>query len=109
MTDRDSGSDEPADLSEEGDTPASDGGVPAGIDEDELYEIVHDAVEDAILGVVGTLLLLGIGFVFLTAGVSAALGATSTAAFGIGLTVFVVGFVIFVTTLRGVLPMSEWV
>ncbi|QLH76749.1 hypothetical protein HZS55_05275 [Halosimplex rubrum] len=109
MTDEDSPGDEPTGASNGADRPVSDGGVSAGLDDDELYEVVHDAVEDAILGVVGTLLLLGIGFVSLVSGVTAVVDATSTASFGIGLAVLAAGLVIFVTTLRGVLPVSRWI
>ncbi|ELZ29738.1 hypothetical protein C475_02286 [Halosimplex carlsbadense 2-9-1] len=105
----DSGSDDPADSDGGSDPAVPDGGSVAEIDEERLYEIVHEAVEDAILGVVGTLLLLGIGTVFLVSGVTAVLGASSAASFGVGLTVFLVGLVVFVTTLGGVLPVREWV
>ncbi|WP_135366352.1 hypothetical protein [Halosimplex halophilum] len=109
MTDRDSERGDPADPDAGSGPVVSDGGSAAEIDEERLYEIVHDAVEDAVLGVVGTLLLLGIGFVFLVSGATAVVGATSTAEFGVGLTVLLVGLVVFVTTLRGVLPVRRWV
>jgi len=88
--------------------PVSDGGHP-GIDEDELYAVVHDAVEDAILGVVGTLLLLAVGFVLFLSGVGALFDTESTAALGLGLTPALVGLGLFLGTLRNVLSAGEWV
>lgn len=37
----------------------TDGGYDAGLDEDELYLVVRTAVKDAMLDVIGTLVLLG--------------------------------------------------
>lgn len=87
-------------------TPTLDGG--AGIDEDELYAIVHDAVEDAVLGVVGTLLLLGVASVLVLSGITALSGATNPVATAMGALVLLAGLALAVTTLRDVLPVREW-
>lgn len=51
----------------------------------ELYLLVRRAVEDAILGVIGTLLLVGIGFVLVWFGVTVALsGIDGSAVRGVG-------------------------
>lgn len=57
----------------------SDGRSVADMDEDELHTVVRDAVEDAVLGVIGTLLLVGIGFVLAATG-----GATLFESSGVG-------------------------
>ncbi|WP_436911436.1 hypothetical protein [Halosimplex marinum] len=108
MSDRDSGSGDSADP-DDGSGPAISGGSAAEIDEERLYEIVHDAVEDAVLGVVGTLLLLGVGVVLLSSGVTAVLGATSPAMSGLGVVVFLFGLGALFEGLRGVLPVGRWV
>ncbi|WP_415379925.1 hypothetical protein [Halosimplex sp. TS25] len=100
MTDRD--------TPNESDERASDGGIATGIDEERLYEIVYDAVEDAILGAVGTLLLTGIGVLFLVAGVTALGRAEGSAAIAIGLGVALLGGGLVVTTLTDVLPADRW-
>ncbi|WP_436929446.1 hypothetical protein [Halosimplex halobium] len=109
MSDRDGGSGDSADPDGGSGTVVSDGGSAADIDEERLYEIVHDAVEDAILGVVGTLLLLGVGVVLLSSGVTAVLGATSPAMSGLGVVVFLFGLGAVFEGLRGVLPVGRWV
>lgn len=40
-----------------------------GFDEAALYTVVRDAVKDALLDVIGTVLLLGIAFVLVIAGI----------------------------------------
>lgn len=47
----------------------------AGIDEAALYAVVRRAVEDALLGVIGTVLLVGVAVVLVLVGVAIALGA----------------------------------
>lgn len=51
----------------------TDGGTattrPATIDEGALYVVIRKAVEDAILGVIGTLLLVGLAFVLIWFGI----------------------------------------
>ncbi|MFC7140412.1 hypothetical protein ACFQMA_11300 [Halosimplex aquaticum] len=108
MTDRDSDGDGPAAFPEGSDPRVSDGGVSPGIDEDELYEIVHDAVEDAILGAVGTLLLVGIGVLLFASGAAAVGQAEGTAAVAVGLGVALLGGGLVVTTLTDVLPVDRW-
>lgn len=51
----------------------SDGGdVPVGdLTSEEFYRVVRSAVEDAFLGVIGTVLLVGIGFFLFVTGVTA--------------------------------------
>jgi len=48
---------------------------PTTLSEADLYRIVHDATQDAILGAVGTILLAVVGVVMVLAGLSAVLGA----------------------------------
>ena len=62
--------DDPVDTST--DPPATDGTV-AALSEEELYAIVRVAAEDAVLGALGTLMLVGIGIVLIATGVSALL------------------------------------
>ncbi|UPV99413.1 hypothetical protein M0R88_12870 [Halorussus gelatinilyticus] len=50
-------------------TAEPDGGDEIGFDEAALYGVVREAVEDAILGVIGTLLLVGVALVVVWAGI----------------------------------------
>lgn len=87
----------------------SDGGTATGFDEARLHAVVRDAVEDAILGAIGTLLLVGIAFVLVVAGGQLLLASISPwgTAFGIGL--LAVGTYIAAATLRVIPPVREWV
>jgi hypothetical protein len=46
--------------------------APNGLNEQELYVVIRKAVEDAIMGVIGTLLLLGVALVLVWAGIAIA-------------------------------------
>ena len=83
-----------------------------GFDEQALYRVVRSAVEDAILGVLGTLLLLAIAAFFVWLGgamlVSAASGGV-TASLGFGLVFLAFGLYLGAATLDLVPPLREWV
>ena len=103
--------DDEHDRSEDGASgPAeTDGGSDPGFDEAALYVVVREAVEDAILGVIGTLVLVGIGFVMVWAGI---VGATSTGTLVggvVGGVVAVVGVYVAASTLEVVPPVREWI
>ena len=87
--------------------PPDDGTSPtvADIEQAELYYLVRRAVEDAILGVLGTLLLVGIGFVLVWFGVvvAASGGDASAARVAGGVLVAAVGFYLAASSL-GVVP-----
>lgn len=56
----------------------TDGGETApGVPRDELYTVVRAAVKDAIFDLLATALLLGIGLLFIVAGVRGLLGASA--------------------------------
>ena len=80
-----------------------DGDWSPGIGERELYRIVRLAVEDAILGVLGTILLLGVAAVVALTGVRIIANATSTAWVALGLGVALFGVYVGAATL-GVIP-----
>ncbi|MFC4449608.1 hypothetical protein [Halorussus aquaticus] len=85
----------------------SDDGTPAEFDEAALYGVVREAVEDAILGVIGTLLLVGVALVIVLAGVG-----TMTRTGGPAVTVFgglVTALVLYLgaVTLGVIPPVSE--
>lgn len=92
----------------DGEPPAEDGRMDSdgvGLTPDQLYYVVRRAVEDAILGVIGTLLLVGVAFVLVWFGSTVATSAYETSpltALG-GLFVVAVGFYLAGSTL-GVIP-----
>ena len=88
--------------------PESDGGIPSGIDQAALYGVIHAAVKDALLDVIGTLLLVGIAFVLVIAGAQALLSSTSTLGIVVGLGIVVVGLYLAAATLEIIPPIREW-
>jgi hypothetical protein len=80
-----------------------DGRAEPGFDERALYRVVRHAVEDAILGVLGTLLLLGIAFVVVIFGARVAVSGSSTVAVVAGVAAVGYGVYLAAATL-GVVP-----
>ena len=92
-------------------TPPTESTDETGFDEQALYRVVRSAVEDAILGVLGTLLLLAIAAFFAWLGgamlVSAA-GAGPTASLGFGIVFLAFGLYLGAATLDLVPSLREW-
>jgi len=80
-----------------------------GFDETALYTVVRDAVKDALLDVIGTVLLLGIAFVLVIAGIQAVFSSISLATVAIGIGVLAVGVYLAAATLEIIPPIREWV
>lgn len=79
------------------------------IDEGTLYVIIRQAVEDAIMGVIGTLLLVGVALVLVWFGVmvtASAFNSNRTAAFG-GIFVILIGFYMALSALEMIPPLSD--
>ena len=85
---------------------APDGGRSSGIDERELYRVVRLAVEDAILGVLGTLLLLGVAAVITFTGVQLVVNAIATVWVVVGAGLVLFGLYLGAATL-GVVPSAR--
>lgn len=90
-----------------------DGGRPAdrpdaGFDEVALYRVVREAIVDALLDVIGTLLLVGIAFVFVLAGGSMALQGQTPATVALGAAAVLIGLYLAGSTLELVPPVREW-
>lgn len=81
----------------------TDGGLPDGMDEGTLYLVVRRAVEDAILNVIGTLLLVGVALLVIWVGAMVAVRTPSTAGLVAGSIAILIGMYIGGTTL-GVVP-----
>ncbi|SFR90368.1 hypothetical protein SAMN05216559_0784 [Halomicrobium zhouii] len=93
--------------------PVADGGAAAEIDEAVLYTVVRKAVEDAILGVIGTVLLVGVAFVIAYVGllgVVASAGSTGAGLAGVAVSValIAVGLYLAAATLELIPPIREW-
>jgi hypothetical protein len=91
----------------------TDGGAGPGFDEAALYVVVRDAVKDALLDVIGTLLLVGIAFVLVLAGgqalfASLTTGARTPAVVIGSVVVIAVGVYVAAATLEIVPPIREW-
>lgn len=86
----------------------TDGSEPfdPGFDEAALYRVVRAAVKDALLDVIGTVLLLGIAFVLVIAGIQAVFSSISLVTVAIGIGVVAVGVSLAAATLE-IIPPSE--
>lgn len=89
-------------------TDRTDGGTDAGFDEAALYLVVRRAVEDALLGVIGTLLLVGTALVVVVVGASVAVQARNVggAVLGVGAACF--GVYLAASTLGVIPPVRDW-
>ena len=87
--------------------PETDGGSP-GFDEAALYIVVREAVTDALLDVIGTLLLVGVAFVLVVAGGRAVVESSSPVGAGLGVVLAAGGFYLAAATLELVPPIRTW-
>lgn len=81
------------------------------LDEGALYVVVRNAVEDALLGVIGTLLLVGVALVLVWVGGAIALGSsgrTGVLPLVLGGAVALVGLYLAAATLRVIPPVRQW-
>ena len=88
--------------------PEPDGDPLPGFDEATLYRVVRAAVEDALLDVLGTLLLVGVAFVLVVAGGQAVAGSDSAAGTALGVVVALGGLYLAAATLEVIPPVREW-
>lgn len=79
-----------------------------GFDEVVLYGVIRKAVEDAVLGVIGTLLLVGVAFVLVAIGVSAAVQTGRPLGLAFGVVAVLFGGYLAASTLELVPPAREW-
>lgn len=93
---------------EEGD--AADEPLAVSIDEGALYVVVREAVEDAALGVIGTLLLVGVALVLVWVGGAMAFnaGGRQPVAAVAGLAIALIGIYLAASSLEVVPPIHEW-
>ena len=92
-------------------SPPIDSTDDTGFDEQALYRVVRSAVEDAILGVLGTLLLLGIAAFFAWLGGAMLVSAASTGVtpnLGFGILFLSFGLYLGAATLDLVPSFGEW-
>jgi hypothetical protein len=96
------------DGGEEGD--AADEPLAVSIDEGALYVVVREAVEDALLGVIGTLLLVGVALVLVWVGGAMAFnaGGRQPAAAVAGLAIALIGIYLAASSLEVIPPFHEW-
>lgn len=88
--------------------PVTDGGAANLSDQAELYRIIHAAVKDALLDVIGTLLLVGIAFILVLVGGRVLLSSTTPLAPVIGLLLVLVGLYLAGATLEIIPPVRNW-
>ena len=101
----------PPDTDPRDDAPLNtDGGEPIdpGFDEAALYIVVRDAVKDALLDVIGTVLLVGIAFVLVIAGTQAVVSSVSVGTVAVGIGVTAVGIYLAAATLEVIPPIRDW-
>jgi len=90
------------------DAPQATGGSVAQLSEEELYAVVRVATEDAVLGALGTLMLVGIGIVLASWGAALLLSATPLPA-AVGVVLVLFGAYLALSSLRVIPPVREWV
>ena len=81
------------------------------VDEGALYVVVRKAVEDAVLGVIGTLLLVGLALVLIWIGGAMALGSgreMGPVPILLGTAIALVGLYVAAATLEVIPPIREW-
>lgn len=86
----------------------TDGGTDPGFDEVALYAVVRKATEDAILGAVGTLLLVGIAFVVVWVGITVLVSTPNLPGIGFGVLAILLGVYLAAATLGVIPPVREW-
>lgn len=79
------------------------------LDQADLYTLIQAAVKDAILDVIGTILLVLIAFVLVLTGAQVILSSTVPFASVIGIVLVVVGLYLAGTTLEVIPPIREWI
>lgn len=89
-------------------TTEADGGTASGFDDAALYAVVRAAVKDALLDVIGTVLLVGIGVVLVVAGGGAIVRASGLTAVAIGVWLVAIGIYLAATSLELVPPVRDW-
>ena len=87
----------------------SDGGTDPGFDEARLYNVVRAAMKDAMLDVIGTLLLVGLSFALVAMGGQVLLQADAVTSGAVGGVLVLVGLYIAAATLELIPPVREWV
>jgi hypothetical protein len=86
----------------------TDGGVSSGFDDELLYSVVRTAVKDAVLDVIGTLLLVGVGFVLVAAGAQAVIQPSSLPQVMVGVWIAAIGVYLAATALELIPPIRDW-
>lgn len=82
--------------------------IDRGLSEEELYVVIREAVEDAMLGVIGTLLLVGIAFVLVYTGGALLVGGGTPESLVLGFVGVAVGFYVAASALKVIPPIREW-
>jgi hypothetical protein len=91
-------------------TSMSDGGSAAPtIDEGVLYGVIRKAVKDALLDVIGTLLLVGLAVVLIWIGGASLLSSVSLLGGAFGAIIAIVGLYIAAATLEIIPPIRDWI
>lgn len=104
------GSEHPSDTDRHDERASNGGREPApGFDEAALFTVVRDAVKDALLDVIGMVLLVGVAFVLVIAGAQAALQSEALTGLVAGIGVTAVGLYLAAATLEIIPPLREWV
>ncbi|WP_255148697.1 hypothetical protein [Halorarius halobius] len=85
-----------------------DGGTARAFDDAALYSVVRTAVKDALLDVIGTVLLVGIGAVLTIAGGAAVVQASDITGVAVGVWLVALGVYIAATALELVPSVRNW-
>lgn len=86
----------------------SGGHVNVGMDADEFYTVLRKAIEDAMLNVLGTLVLVGIGFVFVWVGAQMFFAGPDPTGAIAGAVIILIGFYLAAVSLGVIRPVQTW-
>ncbi|MFB6143363.1 MAG: hypothetical protein ABEJ30_08505 [Halorientalis sp.] len=104
--------DDPPESGSRTDAAEPDGGTASrtdpGFDEAAMFRVVRAAVKDAMLDVIGTVLLVAIAVVVVAAGVQAAAFGVSPATTAVGVLVALFGVYLAAATLGVIPPARDW-
>ena len=90
-------------------TSTINGGMVRDLNQNELYRIIQAAVKDALLDVIGTILLVVIAFVLVLTGAQVILSSIVPFASVIGIALVVAGLYLAGSSLEVIPPVRDWI
>ena len=87
---------------------ASEPHLPTALEGQELYTILRAAIEDAMMNVLGSLVLVVVGFLFAIAGAFLFITGLDPVGMYVGMVIILIGFYIVAVSLGAIRPVRQW-